>query len=73
MGLRRNIAGSLKSLHDSAQAMDEILLFPINVDVLRCLDGDIFNPEVFRAQELERCEKHAESIGQRMVYLKVRF
>ena len=72
MLFRKNISNCLKAVSDSGRGMNDIDLFPVTEDLMKFLDNDSFNLEIYRVNELRNIVNQTNKISQRMYYLQVR-
>ena len=66
-----NIGNNLKTVSDSGRGMNDIDLFPITEEMLKFIDDESFNLEMYRTNEFKNIVNQTNKISQRMYYLQV--
>ena len=64
------IAVSLEQLHSAGKSMSNSSLIELPVDMLEFLEGEVSNPELYRAKTTEDHEKMCDQLQNRLVYLQ---
>jgi hypothetical protein len=61
---------ALNSINEAGKGMDDLSLFPVPIDMLEFLDGDISNPELYQFKTFEENEDRAKKLSERLLYLQ---